>query len=216
MKIVVFDTETTGLPLSRNASVQDSQQWPHIVQLSFLVYDNEKGALIRMGDHLLRLPEGMAVPSQSTAIHGITTGQLLRKGIPTSDGLDDLLGAMREADWIVAHNLDFDKNMVMAECFRCGKAEEFRTILQGKREYCTMQNGKAECALLRKRPNGSSYLKYPKLGELYEHLFQASPRGVHDAMADGLICLRCFAKMTEQADPLKDASIKKQFEMYRI
>ena len=47
MYVLTFDTETTGLPKSRNASIEDSEQWPHIVQFSFLGYKTiEKTFLI--------------------------------------------------------------------------------------------------------------------------------------------------------------------------
>ena len=39
MKVLVFDTETTGLPTERNASISDLEVWPHIVQLSYILYD---------------------------------------------------------------------------------------------------------------------------------------------------------------------------------
>ena len=39
MKVLVFDTETTGLPTERNASISDLKAWPYIVQLSYILYD---------------------------------------------------------------------------------------------------------------------------------------------------------------------------------
>ena len=39
MKVLVFDTETTGLPTERNASITNMEAWPHIVQLSYILYD---------------------------------------------------------------------------------------------------------------------------------------------------------------------------------
>ena len=35
MKILVFDTETNGLP-EKNASIYDLNKWPHIIQLSYI------------------------------------------------------------------------------------------------------------------------------------------------------------------------------------
>ena len=43
MSIVVFDVETTGLPKKRNCPFTDFENWPYIVQLSWLVYNNDKG-----------------------------------------------------------------------------------------------------------------------------------------------------------------------------
>jgi hypothetical protein len=40
MKVLVFDTETSGLPSERNSSILDTVKWPYILQLSFMVYDD--------------------------------------------------------------------------------------------------------------------------------------------------------------------------------
>ncbi len=39
MRILVFDTETTGLPIKRNGSIDDSSNWPFIIQISWVIYD---------------------------------------------------------------------------------------------------------------------------------------------------------------------------------
>ena len=38
MKVLVFDTETTGLPKGKNPSIYKTELWPHIIQLSYIVY----------------------------------------------------------------------------------------------------------------------------------------------------------------------------------
>ena len=40
MKVLIFDTETTGLPEGKNPSIYETQKWPHIIQLSYIVYDS--------------------------------------------------------------------------------------------------------------------------------------------------------------------------------
>ena len=54
MKVLVFDTETTGLPTERNASIMDLEKWPHILQLSYVVYDtDEKKIDLLVNDYYL-------------------------------------------------------------------------------------------------------------------------------------------------------------------
>ena len=43
MKIIVFDTETTGLPKSRKAPPSKTSLWPYVCQVSWLVYDDSNG-----------------------------------------------------------------------------------------------------------------------------------------------------------------------------
>ena len=35
-----FDTETTGLPKNWNAPIQNVNNWPRMVQIAWLLYDN--------------------------------------------------------------------------------------------------------------------------------------------------------------------------------
>jgi len=37
MKVLVFDTETSGLP-EKEASIYDKSKWPYIIKLFFLVF----------------------------------------------------------------------------------------------------------------------------------------------------------------------------------
>ena len=46
MKSIVFDTETTGLPLNKNSSIYNTHEWPHIIQLSYIVYDEDNHKVI--------------------------------------------------------------------------------------------------------------------------------------------------------------------------
>ena len=46
MKVIVFDTETTGLPKKWNASITDKDNWPHIVQFSWILYDIDNNTII--------------------------------------------------------------------------------------------------------------------------------------------------------------------------
>ena len=49
MKILVFDTETTGLP-EKNASIYSYNQWPYIIQLSYIFYDMSNNNIIVKDD----------------------------------------------------------------------------------------------------------------------------------------------------------------------
>ena len=50
MKILVFDVETTGLPKKRRAALDDFDNWPYIVQLSWVVYDVIEGGIESIND----------------------------------------------------------------------------------------------------------------------------------------------------------------------
>ena len=52
MKVLVFDTETTGLPTERNPSITETEKWPHVVQLSYILYDVDENKILTICDEL--------------------------------------------------------------------------------------------------------------------------------------------------------------------
>ena len=68
--ILVFDVETTGLPLWNEPS-EDPRQ-PHLVQLAALLVDDDTRQVISTLDVIVR-PDGWLIPEDVAAVHGITT-----------------------------------------------------------------------------------------------------------------------------------------------
>ncbi|MBC8147490.1 MAG: 3'-5' exonuclease, partial [Bacteroidetes bacterium] len=75
-----FDTETNGLPKNWKAAVSDLNNWPRLVQLAFLYYD-ENGNIISNGDFIIK-PEGFTIPFEVSRIHGISTEKAMEEGKP--------------------------------------------------------------------------------------------------------------------------------------
>ncbi|MAA53529.1 MAG: hypothetical protein CMJ41_11050 [Phycisphaerae bacterium] len=207
MRILVFDTETTGLPTERNPSIMDTEKWPHIIQLSFIVYDTNEMNVVTCKDHIIKLDASVEISQESINIHGITRSQCMRKGIPIEDALNEFNDALRNADWAVGHNISFDKRMIMAESNRIKTRQYFtRGNGTGIKEYCTMKHAVDLCKIEAVGRNGETYYKYPKLEELHQHLFGNFPNGTHDSMGDVLICLRCYGWMVHNHDIAKSGS----------
>ena len=63
---------------------------------------------------------------------------------------------------------------------------------------------------------GEVYFKFPKLSELHEHLFKCVPKGLHNAMADVLICLRCYVFLEHKHDIAIDSNafLQAMFNVY--
>ena len=51
MKAIVFDVETTGLPKKKGALPEEIQYWPHVVQISWLVFDTESRLIEKVRLH---------------------------------------------------------------------------------------------------------------------------------------------------------------------
>ena len=84
MKILIFDTETTGLPIGRNPSIYDTQKWPHILQLSYIVYDSETNDIITVEDDYIRIDDDVVIEPGSQKIHNISKELLIERGISNS------------------------------------------------------------------------------------------------------------------------------------
>jgi hypothetical protein len=65
---------------------------------------------------------------------------------------------------------------------------------------CTLKDSIKICDIKAIDKSGKSYLKYPKLVELHEKLFETIPNNLHNSLNDILITLRCFIKLKYDID----------------
>lgn len=203
MKVLVFDTETTGLPKERFASFKDTHLWPHVIQLCAVMFDTETHCLTKECN-IIQIADNVELESKSVEIHGITREKSQTEGIPIGDAMRSFSSLSRQADVIVAHNIRFDKSMLMVESQRCGVRHE---LYRSKNYCCTMKTNKELCNIIAKSAkDGEEYIKYPTLSELHEKLFGVRPVHTHDAFVDVLICMRCYLKVTQNIDACEVSS----------
>ena len=200
MRILIFDTETSGLPQDRNASIISTTRWPYILQLSYILYDSSSNAIIEYNDNIVKIPDEVNIDPNSIKIHKITRDICNLNGVPIVNILNNFNNVLLKTDIIVGHNLQFDKNIIMVEFIRNRINHNFNPENIAIPSFCTMQNGINICNLTYKRRDGSLVPKYPKLLELYKHYFNDEPSGLHNAMNDVIVTLRCYYKMQFDLD----------------
>lgn len=176
-----FDTETTGVPRDYKAPVSNSQNWPRLVQLAWIVTD-EDGNRLSSGNDIIK-PDGFVIPSDAVKVHGITTAKALQEGKPLRNVLESFMGEAKQAKFFVGHNISFDQKIVGAELCRLGIMDTIST----KEGLCTMKAGIDYCKI----PGFYGY-KYPKLQELYKKLFGVEFKDAHNAMSDIEATEKCF------------------------
>jgi DNA polymerase-3 subunit epsilon len=187
MKYLVFDTETTGVPRDYNASAEDVENWPRVIQLAYAIFDEEEKLLESKVD--LIKPDGWEVPKEQFWIdNGFSQEKNLAEGIPIKEAMENFVAIRSSVDYSIAHNISFDRKILRAEMIRLGMAIEFTSI-----KVCTMKVSTNFCKL--PAPNGRRGYKWPKLDELHMKLFGVGFEGAHDAMMDVLACGRCFFEL---------------------
>jgi DNA polymerase III epsilon subunit-like protein len=199
---MVFDTETTGLPkyMKHTPNQNNLNNWPHIVQLSYIIYDTDTDSVKNITDHIIRVPEGVQITEENAAIHGITQ-EISQQGIPLNMALDEFMVEFDNMDLIIAHNIEFDKKMLMAELYRLDYILCVDKIHTSTKYVCTMQEGIDLCNIKAfTKIEKKEYIKWPTLAELCQHLFNYEPTNLHNALNDVAICLRCFLKMRFDVD----------------
>lgn len=211
VKTITFDTETTGLPLNRNSSIYKTQEWPHIVQLSYMVMDDETHEIITEVNDYIKIDENVVIAEKSFEVHGLNYEFLKENGISIQDALNKFISHMNDCTIAIGHNVGFDKRMVLVEGIR----NNIRVNM--KDTFCTMKNSTELCAIKQTSKDGSTYFKFPRLSQLHHHLFKHDVKNLHDASIDILVCMRSYYMMIHDIDIAeKNAHVKKLIEQIKV
>jgi DNA polymerase III epsilon subunit-like protein len=225
MRVLVFDTETTGLPETKLINQDTLDKWPHIVQFSYIIYDTEKKALIQNGikDFIIKIPTDVKISDYSIQLHGITSEISTSQGGDVGEVFKEFFHDIITVDQVVGHNISFDLNMVRVELLRLiylnnkKLSTEEINIFYKKFLYtlnnlqnitCTLHDSIELCNIIALNKNGKPYQKFPKLLELHKKLFDSEPSNLHNSLNDVLITLRCFMKMKYDTDIVVDCHEK--------
>lgn len=239
MKYIIFDTETTGKTTTRGEpSPTNIDHFPHVVSISWVIANIDKNgedSIVDSKHIIVTLPDNVDNDPTALEIHGITKQMTIDQGIPPLDALKQFTEAIKDTDWLIAHNMSFDRRAVQAMWLRLLMessqenevtesysrfTKEHRRIVKSKSIYCTMmsttefcklpQTWKSEHQYPRRTPVKDQY-KWPKLEELHEKLFDIKPANLHNSLHDCLVCLRCYMKFVHNNDILDSLSIRQTF-----
>ena len=181
---LIFDTETTGLPLLKNAPLTNFDNWPRMVQIAWQLHD-ELGNFVEAQNHIVR-PDGFEIPINARMVHGITTEYALEHGEPLKEVLDMFLEAAKKAKYLVGHNIGFDLSIVGCEFLR-DRGENpltnwkvIDTCTEKTANFCQFPGG------------GHGKFKFPKLIDFHKLLFGEDFSSAHNACADVEATARVF------------------------
>lgn len=182
-----FDVETTGLP-ARGATCYDLDAYSkaRIVSIAWVL--RSKSEVMSQHYHIIRQENTSSEDFLGASnIHGIHKSVTQKYGKELSCVLKDFLSDVALSSTLVAHNFEFDSNVVGSELYRLGLDPS--TFLKHKC-HCTM---KSNTDLVRKPfANNSRSFKWPKLSELYTFCFHEDMKDAHNALADVENTARCY------------------------
>ena len=211
MKVLIFDTETTGIP-PKYVSTRETFRFPYIVQLSWMIFDMGKNKITTVHDHIIQLPQYLVISEENANIHGIDNATMREKGENIIPILKKFRKDALKASLVVAHNIAFDKRIIEVEFHRHGLGEW--SALR-KKEYCTMKKGNPICNLKMKSYYSNKMIsKFPRLSELHYKLFGEVPKNLHNALIDIILCFRCYYHMEYECDVIET---NKEFaDLYKV
>ena len=119
-RLVLFDTETTGLFFQRD----------EIIEFAAVVVENRGGEAVvtREYDELSALTPGNSVPPKIEQLTGISTQDLLERGIPKEQVCGDIADMLQGNTLLLAYNAHFDLSFLYYLLLRSGDP----SILKGK------------------------------------------------------------------------------------
>lgn len=182
---LVFDLETNGFPRSHDPRMVHAFNNARILSISWIVLGKNKEEVERKQFYIKN--KNIVISESSFKVHKITQQYLKKHGVSFSNIIiPELHNTLNKynIENIVAHNLNFDKNVLLSELYR---VKDYHAIIKIKRlnEYCTMKNGKK---ILKMN-------KYPKLSHLYESLTNNTATDLHNSLNDAYYCSEIFKKL---------------------
>ena len=197
MSILFFDTETSGLPITKsfnnyyNYTELDKYKNSRLLSICWKIYKNNK--IIKNYYNIIK-PRDFLIDNNSIAckINGITQEKANIEGIYIEDVFNELFKDIQNIDRIVAHNINFDKHILLSELFRNNRLDIIE-LFNKKDLFCTMMQG-INITKIKFRNN---LYKPPKLIELYKHFFNEEFNNAHNAEADVNACVKCYFEMVK-------------------
>ena len=198
--VMIFDTETTGLPergpkgkIFMPTSSLMCYESARIIQLAFLILNLDTGEICTEYTSIINPTGPWIMDPMALNAHGISSERVACEGVSLATVVEKFFEELRKCSFLVCHNAAFDVNVLCSELCRDATLTKYRKNLQNIRTFCTMMHMTREMNLPYKTGKGRG--KWPKLEEMHIYLFGENFEGAHDAMNDVRATARCFIEI---------------------
>lgn len=182
IQYIIFDFETSGLG---NFKTQKA------IQLAWTIVNHDYQQTSAPFSFYFN-----DVSKINTDFHtNLTVNKIKKLGVdPTfilNHFLKDCSEVIKNNGLIIAHNIDFDFNILKNECFK--QKIDFPFDIMQSHLFCTMKTTTKLCKI----KTHAGLNKYPKLIELYKFLHNTIPQlKLHEASNDVEVLYRCFKTLS--------------------
>ncbi len=175
-RLLIFDTETTGLDF-----VHDE-----IIQFSAVEVGCPRGmvAVTKEYDRLLRLAPGKTVPPEITRLTGITTEEIAERGIPREQACGEIGELLSGNTLLAAYNAHFDLSFLFhlfaahgdPGCLKGKDKLDLLTVYRDRRDYPHRLSSAIEAYSLQDRVKNSHRADQDALATVYVMAAMAEER----------------------------------------
>ena len=184
-KYLIFDATPISKPRDYKAPFSDTFAWPKLIHLSWIML-NDQFKPISDFDCIIE-PEGFSFDENIAKYAKIDQEDIEQKATPLEDVLKQFSISVDESEYVFAHNLNMNENVLAAEYLRKGINH---SLFKAER-FCLMQESTWYCKI----PSKTGGYKWPTLRELHAVLFNQAYAPAGNARADVIAASRCFIKL---------------------
>ena len=113
---LIFDCSGIDKPKSWKAPFSDTFNWPRIIHLSWIILDKD---LKPVDDYdQIIIPEGFTFDEKIQKKCSVDQEDIDTKGAPLSDVLEAFEKSLQTVEYVIAHNMNFNENVIAAEYLR--------------------------------------------------------------------------------------------------
>lgn len=183
--ILALDVASSGL-IPKGAEPGSAQHpWP--VALGAILFDFDGHDRASFGSRIRA--DGRTVSAGAAAVHGISSREAGRTGVPEIIGLGVICAFAAEARIVTGFNVAFDRAILESALIRLGK-DTRKLMRPGLQAVDLMAPATAACKLSSEHADGG--YKFPRLGEALSIIRNERPRKGHDALSDARSAKRLF------------------------
>lgn len=180
VRILIFDTKTTGFPRNYKKAEEDITNYPHCLELGAKIIELDLDHIGKQDNVIIkdifsisslikpyRGEETLVINPKAQAIHNITVEECEEDGNMIETIAYMFQGMASTVDFIVAHNYNLQRNTMISELLRLG----IKLITKkGCKQFCPMLYSTNILQLPPTNPKFTGTFKYPSIDELYKYL----------------------------------------------